>query len=141
MIEAFTPTFGILLTGGAVSFFLGALLLFQDFPKEMQLDWYWLVPATILMVIFFGWIATSGIKAQFTKNRTGLESLIGKKAQVTDTVSATGGKVFVAGEYWNAVSTGEEIKEHEWCEIISFTGLTVTVRSHQSEKENDHGHI
>ncbi len=141
VIEAFTPTFGILLTGGAVSFFLGALLLFQDFPKEMQLDWYWLVPATILMVIFFGWIATSGIKAQFTKNRTGLESLIGKKAQVTDTVSATGGKVFVAGEYWNAVSTGEEIKEHEWCEIISFTGLTVTVRSHQSEKENDHGHI
>ncbi|XWN37323.1 MAG: nodulation protein NfeD [Balneola sp.] len=140
VIEAFTPTFGILLTGGAVSFFLGALLLFQDFPKEMQLDWYWLVPATILIVVFFGWIATSGIKAQFTENRTGLESLVGKKAQVTDTVSATGGRVFVAGEYWNAVTTGEEIKEDEWCEIVSFKGLNVTVRSLQSEKENNHGH-
>lgn len=140
VIEAFTPTFGILLTGGAVSFFLGALMLFQDFPKEMQLDWYWLVPATILMVVFFGWIATSGIKAQFKENRSGLESLIGKKAQVTDTVTASGGKVFVAGEYWNAISKGEEIKELEWCEIVSFKGLTVTVRSIQSEKENDHGH-
>ncbi len=140
VIEAFTPTFGILLTGGAVSFFLGALMLFQDFPKEMQLDWYWLVPATILMVVFFGWIATSGIKAQFTENRTGLESLIGKKAEVTDTVSPSGGKVFVAGEYWNAVTTGEEIKEGEWCEIVNFHRLTVTVRSIQSEKENNHGH-
>lgn len=140
VIEAFTPTFGILLTGGAVSFFLGALLLFQDFPKEMQLDWYWLVPATILMMVFFGWIATSGIKAQFTENRSGLESLVGKKAEVTDTITASGGKVFIAGEYWNAVAVGEEIKENERCEIVSFQGLTVTVRSIQSEKENNHGH-
>src|SRR5699024_3474278 len=28
--EAFTPTFGILIAGGAVAFFLGALMLFQD---------------------------------------------------------------------------------------------------------------
>jgi membrane-bound serine protease (ClpP class) len=137
--EAFTPTFGILMTGGAVSFFLGALMLFQDFPQEMQLDWYWLVPATILMVIFFGWIATSGIKAQFTGHRTGLESLIGKKVKVIDNVDENSGRVMISGEYWNAVTEGEKIKANEWCEVVRFEGLTVTVKPYTPNKEIDHG--
>ncbi len=139
LIEAFTPTFGILITGGAVSFFLGALMLFQEFPKNMQLDWYWLVPATIMTAIFFGWIATSGIKAQFTGNRTGLESLIGKKAKVVDDVNEDGGRILISGEYWNAVTEGEEIKSNEWCEIVRFEGLTVTVKPYTPNKELDHG--
>ncbi|WP_421775517.1 NfeD family protein [Gracilimonas sp.] len=139
LIEAFTPTFGILITGGAVSFFLGALMLFQEFPKNMQLDWYWLVPATIMTAIFFGWIATSGIKAQFTGNRTGLESLIGKKAKVVDDVNENDGRVLISGEYWNAVTEGEEIESNEWCEIVRFEGLTVTVKPYTPNKEFDHG--
>jgi len=139
VLEAFTPAFGILMTGGAVSFFLGALMLFQDFPQEMQLDWYWLVPATILMVIFFGWIATSGIKAQFTGHRTGLESLVGKKAKVIDKVTENSGRVMISGEYWNAITEGEEIKSNEWCEIVRFEGLTVTVKPYTPNKEIDHG--
>lgn len=139
LIEAFTPTFGILITGGAVSFFLGALMLFQEFPKNMQLDWYWLVPATIMTAIFFGWIATSGIKAQFTGNRTGLESLIGKKAKVVDDVNEEGGRILISGEYWNAVTEGEEIESNEWCEIVRFEGLTVTVKPYTPNKEFDHG--
>jgi membrane-bound serine protease (ClpP class) len=139
LVEAFTPTFGILITGGAVSFFLGALMLFQEFPKNMQLDWYWLVPATILTVIFFGWIATSGIKAQFTGHRTGLESLIGKKAKVVDDIDEEGGRILISGEYWNAVTEGEEIESNEWCEIVRFEGLTVTVKPYTPNKELDHG--
>ncbi|WP_142455722.1 NfeD family protein [Gracilimonas mengyeensis] len=140
VIEAFTPTFGILITGGAVSFFLGALMLFQEFPAEMQLSWYWLVPATILTVIFFGWIATSGIKIQFTEHRTGLESLIGKKAKVVDTIDQNGGRIMISGEYWNAVTESDEkIKSNQWCEIVRFEGLTVTVKPHKPNKEIDHG--
>jgi membrane-bound serine protease (ClpP class) len=138
VIEAFTPTFGILMTGGAVSFFLGALMLFQEFPREMQLSWYWLVPATILTVLFFGWIVTSGIKIQFTGHRTGLESLIGKKAKVIDTVTPDGGRVMIQGEYWNAVSQ-QELNENEWCEIVRFDGLVVTVKPSPSNKESDYG--
>lgn len=140
IIEAFTPTFGILITGGAVAFFLGALMLFQEFPADMQLSWYWLVPATILTVIFFGWIATSGIKAQFSGHRTGLEALIGKKAKVIDTVTQNGGRVLFSGEYWNAVTEQDEkIKPNQWCEIVRFEGLTVTVKPYKPNKEIDHG--
>lgn len=131
IIEAFTPTFGILLTGGAVSFFLGALMLFQDLPKEMQISWYWLVPATIITVLFFSWIATAGIKAQFKEHRTGLNAHIGKKAKVVDEVSPEGGRILFEGAYWNAVSN-EIIKPGEQCEILAFEGLTVTVKPVQT---------
>ncbi|MGM0505647.1 MAG: NfeD family protein, partial [Bacteroidota bacterium] len=126
VLEAFTPTFGILLTGGAVSFFLGALMLFQDLPQEMQLSYYWLIPATLMTVLFFAWIVTSGIKAQLNEPQSGLESLIGKEVKVIETTGPDGGRVLVSGEYWNALSK-EEVPEGARARIVSFEGLTVTV--------------
>jgi membrane-bound serine protease (ClpP class) len=125
--EAFTPTFGILIAGGAVSFFLGALMLFQDLPKSMELSWAWLVPATVLTTLFFVWIVTEGVRIQFSNNVTGAESMIGKQAEVVDAINGGHGRVFVNGEYWTAVSD-EEIPEGEYCEIEKIEGLKVKVR-------------
>lgn len=125
--EAFTPTFGLLLAGGAVAFFLGVLMLFQDLPESMELSWRWLLPATVLTSLFFLWIVTFGLKIQFAGSRTGPESMIGKRARVVETVTGAGGRVFVDGEYWNAVSEGE-IDEGEACEIEEIEGLTMKVR-------------
>ncbi len=125
--EAFTPAFGLLITGGAVAFFLGALMLFQDLPEAMQVSWAWLVPATVLTTLFFLWIVTAGLKAQFAGTRTGMESMIGKRAEVVDPVDGRGGRVFVDGEYWNAVSE-REIGQGEACEIVSVDGLTMRVK-------------
>ncbi len=125
--EAFTPSFGILITGGAISFFLGALMLFQDLPENMQISWYWLVPATLLTVLFFSVIATAGIRAQFSPHRSGLESHIGKRAKVVDSINHESGRIDFAGEYWNARSESK-IKEGDWCEIVGFKGLTCYVK-------------
>lgn len=125
--EAFTPTFGILIAGGAVSFFLGALMLFQDLPKSMELSWAWLVPATVLTTLFFVWIVTEGVRIQFSNNVTGAESMIGKQAEVVDAINGGHGRVFVNGEYWTAISD-EEIPEGEYCEIEKIEGLKVKVR-------------
>ena len=126
--EAFTPTFGLLIAGGAVSFFLGALMLFQDLPESMELSWAWLIPATILTTLFFVWIVTEGIRAQFTSSKTGKESMIGRRAEVVEKINSQKGRVFVAGEYWNAVSD-EVIEKGKDCEIVGINGLTMTVRS------------
>jgi membrane-bound serine protease (ClpP class) len=126
--EAFTPTFGLLIAGGAVSFFLGALMLFQDLPKSMELSWAWLIPATILTTLFFVWIVTEGIRVQFSSSKTGKESMIGRRAEVVEKINSQKGRVFVAGEYWNAVSD-EIIEKGEYCEIIGINGLTMKVRS------------
>jgi membrane-bound serine protease (ClpP class) len=125
--EAFTPTFGILIAGGAVSFFLGALMLFQDLPESMELSWAWLIPATILTTLFFIWIVTEGIRAQFKTSKTGKESMLGKRAEVVEKINSQKGRVFVSGEYWNAVSD-EVIEKGKECEIIDIEGLTVKVK-------------
>lgn len=125
--EAFTPTFGLLIAAGAVAFFLGALMLFQDFPQAIELPWQYLIPATILTAVFFVWIATAGLRAQFAPARTGIETLVGQRAEVIDPVNRQGGRVFVAGEYWHAVSD-QEIAKGEPCEIEKVDGLTMKVR-------------
>lgn len=133
--EAFTPTFGLFIAGGSVSFFLGALMLFQDLPESMELSWAWLVPATVITALFFVWIVTEGIRAQFTESITGKESMLGKRAEVTDRIDQTNGKVFVSGEYWNATSD-DIIEEGEQCEIVDIQGLKLTVKplSRSSQK-------
>lgn len=125
--EAFTPTFGLLIAGGAVSFFLGALMLFQDLPQSMELSWAWLIPATILTTLFFVWIVTEGLRAQFSTHKTGKESMIGKRAEVIEKINSQSGRVFVNGEYWNAVSD-KVIEEGQACEIESIEGLTIKVK-------------
>lgn len=124
--EAFTPTFGILVAGGAVSFFLGALMLFQDMPDSMSISFAWLIPSTIVMVLFFIWIGFEGIRAQLTGSITGANAMIGKTAEVVDEVNEKGGRVFVMGEYWNAVSE-EKIKKGEKCTIVKVANLTLKV--------------
>jgi len=137
--EAFTPTFGLLMTGGAVAFFLGALMLFQDLPEGLELSWRWLLPSTVLTTLFFAWVVTAGIKIQFAGPRTGLEGMIGRKARVVDPVGpASPGRVFVSGEYWNAVSQ-EELEEGEECEIAAIEGLTMTVRKAGARRERHAG--
>ena len=134
--EAFTPAFGLLISGGAVSFFLGALMLFQDLPEEMQLSYYWLVPATIVTVLFFAWIVTSGIKAQFTGFHSGIESEVGREAEVTDRITPEiEGRIFHNGEYWRAESD-EILNEGDHCIIVRFEGLKVFVKS-KSKQTND----
>ena len=139
--EAFTPAFGLLITGGAVAFFLGALMLFQDLPDEMQISMYWLIPATIVTAGFFAWIVTYGIKSLFNPPRSGLESTIGKTAKVTDPIlPEQPGRVFFDGEFWTAESE-KPLNEGDICEIVEFKGLRVTVKplNQPQTKESSNG--
>ncbi|MDX1672652.1 MAG: nodulation protein NfeD [Balneolaceae bacterium] len=131
--EAFTPTFGLLIAGGAVAFFLGALMLFQDLPEPMELSLAWLIPATILTALFFVWIVSAGLKAQFSPHHTGLSTMIGKKAEVVDKVDETGGRVFINGEYWNARSS-QVLKRGEQAEVVDVHGLTMEVKPLSPDK-------
>lgn len=134
--EAFTPTFGLLVAGGSVSFFLGALMLFQDLPDSMALSWEWVLPATLLTAAFFVWIAGAGLKIQFAESRTGRESMIGRLAHVIDETGPSGGRVFINGEYWNAVSD-EPLREGEICVVDGMEGLTLQVKRQETRQPGD----
>ena len=127
VLEAFTPTFGIFITGGGIAFFIGSMMLFRDLPPSLQLSWYWLVPATLLTMLFFIIVATMGLKAQLGPVKSGQETLVGEKAEVVDPIDQHNGRVFVDGSFWKAISE-EPIEEGQQCEIIRTEGLTLHVK-------------
>ena len=101
-------------------------LLFQDLPQSLKPSWAWLLPATVLTTLFFVWIVAAGLKIQLAGPRTGPHSMIGLNAEVIERVDRAGGRVFVSGEYWNALSD-EEIEAGEVCKIEQLDGLTMKV--------------
>lgn len=126
--EAFITSYGILSVGGALSFILGGFMLFQNLPESMSISWAWLIPTTLIVVLFFIWVAFEGIRFQFKGGvLTGKDALIGKTAKVIEDVNKEGGRVFVLGEYWNAVSD-EDLVKGEKCQILAVEKLTLKVK-------------
>lgn len=135
IMEAFTPTYGILIGGGAIAFFLGALMLFQDLPEDMRISFAWLIPATVITVLFFIWIVYYGIRAQFGEKRSGVETMVGQVARAVEKIDGNRGRVLFAGEYWYARSD-QPIRKGEKCEILEVNGLTLKVKQMKEEQSS-----
>ncbi len=125
--DVYAPTHGILTAGGIISFFLGALMLFDQAGPGFQLSLSVIVPATVVTALFFIFVVGAGLRAQFLPVRAGRETLIGRVTPAVARIDAYGGKVFVEGEYWNAVSD-TAIEKDQPAEIIAVDGLTLKVK-------------
>jgi membrane-bound serine protease (ClpP class) len=127
VLDAFTPTHGVLTVGGAVAFFLGTLMLFDRGDPFLRLSLAWLVPATGVTALFFLFVVGAGIRAQQAPAKTGAEALIGQRAQALEAISPAGGRVAVEGEIWAARSP-DPIGAGQPVEIVGREGLTLAVR-------------
>jgi membrane-bound serine protease (ClpP class) len=123
--EAFTPTFGVLTTGGIVCFFLGSLMLFEDAPLKLPLTF--LIPATVVTALFFVFVVAKGLQAQFRPVKVGRETIVGRTVEAVTAIDGQTGKVFFEGEYWNAVSD-TPVQAGEHVEIVAQDGLMVRVK-------------
>jgi membrane-bound serine protease (ClpP class) len=125
--DIYAPTHGVLTVGGVVSFFFGALMLFDRADPAFRLSLSIIIPATVVTALFFIAVVGAGLRAQFLPVRAGRETMLGKVTPALVRIDATGGKVFIEGEYWNAASetvveTGQPV------EVIGFAGLTLKVK-------------
>lgn len=129
LAEAFTPTFGALALGGAVSFVFGSALLF-DAPG-LAVPWATILSMTAIMGAFTVFAGGKALAAQRRQPTTGREALIGSTATVRSLFDEQGsGAVHTAGETWNAVlapgsqspSVGDRVQ------IESRRGYTLVVR-------------
>jgi membrane-bound serine protease (ClpP class) len=127
IVDVYAPTHGVLTAGGIVAFFLGSLMLFDRSEPLLRLSLSFIIPATALTAAFFIFIVTAGLRAQFLPVKAGAETMLGKTAKVLAPISAQSGKVFVEGEYWNAVSDAPII-EGQLAEITAIEGLTLKVK-------------
>ena len=127
MVDIFAPTHGVLTAGGVVAFFLGALMLFNRSDPAFRLSLTYILPATLVTAAFFLFVVGAGLRAQFLPVRVGKETLLGKIIPALARIDASGGKVFVEGEYWNAISEIPIEADHS-AEIVAVDGLTLRVK-------------
>ena len=126
IVDVFAPTHGVLTAGGVVAFFLGSLMLFDRSEPFFRLSLAWIAPATGVTALFFMFIAGAGLQAQLWPAKVGAETLVGQTTKALTAIDAKGGRVFIEGEYWNAVSE-TPIAEGQDVEIVGVKGLTLKV--------------
>ena len=125
--DIYAPTHGVLTFGGIVAFFLGALMLFNRADPVFRLSVTYIIPATAVTALFFICVVGAGLRAQRLPVRAGRETMVGKTVAAVARIDSQGGKVFVEGEYWNAVSQ-TPIEPGQPAEIVGIDGLTLKVK-------------
>jgi membrane-bound serine protease (ClpP class) len=130
IIDVFAPTHGVLTVGGIVAFFLGALMLFDE--PAFRLSWKFVLPATLLTAAFFAFVVGAGLRAQFLPVKAGIQTMLGKTAPALTRIDTQSGKLFVEGEYWDALSD-VPIEPGQPVEIVRIDGLTLKVKPKPQE--------
>jgi len=127
IFDVFAPTHGVLTAGGIISFLIGSLMLFNRGDPLFRLSLGYIIPATLVTTAFFIFVVGKGLRAQRLPVKTGVETMIGKTVTALTPIDSLGGKVFIEGEYWNAVSDVPIAKDRS-AEISAMKGLTLKVK-------------
>ena len=126
IIDAFAPTHGVLTAGGIVAFFIGSLMLFDRSDPVYRLSLGLIVPATAVTALFFLFVIGAGLRAQLRPAKVGTETLVGRTTKALTGIDMTGGRVFIEGEHWKAISDAP-IAQGQMVEVVGVQGLTLKV--------------
>ncbi|HWD94661.1 MAG TPA: nodulation protein NfeD [Verrucomicrobiae bacterium] len=127
VVDVYSPTHGVLTGGGILAFFLGALMLFNRSDPAFHLSLSYIISGTVVTALFFIFVVGAGVRAQLLPIRAGRETMLGKVTAAAERIDATGGKVFVEGEWWNAVSE-TPVEPGQSVEIVAIDGLKLKVK-------------
>jgi membrane-bound serine protease (ClpP class) len=124
VLEAHFASHGVLGAGGTVALILGALMLI-DGPPEMRIHLATALSVSIPFALITMFLLSLAIRARRSKSLMGGEGLLNEIGEARTTL-APAGKVFVHGEYWDAVSSspvepGGEVR------VVSIEGLKLRV--------------
>ena len=128
IFDLYAPTHGVLTVGGIVSFLIGSLMLFNRADPLFRLSLSYIIPATLITAGFFVFVIGQGLRAQRLPVKAGAETLVGRTATALTAIDSHGGKIFIEGEYWNAVSD-TPIRQGEVAEVAAVRGLTLKLKS------------
>jgi len=126
IFDIYAPTHGVLTMGGIISFLIGSLMLFNRADPLFRLSLSYIIPATLVTAAFFVFVIGKGLRAQRLPVKAGAETMVGKTVTTLTPIDSRGGRIFIEGEYWNAVSN-IPIEKGEAVEIAAVQGLTLKV--------------
>ncbi|HIP99558.1 TPA: nodulation protein NfeD, partial [Candidatus Bipolaricaulota bacterium] len=128
VLDAFTPTNGILTTGGVVSLIIGSFSLFDIQSPVIGLSWVTVVATVGTLTLILVFIISKGLLAQRQPARP-LTSMAGLTGVAKGDL-APEGWVLVRGEYWRARCEGEPAKEGDEIVVLRKEGRRLIVRRH-----------
>ncbi len=103
VLEAKFTSHGILGIGGAVAMVMGAVILVNGPIPEMRIRWSTAIGLALPFSAITLLLLSLVVRARHNKVVTGAEGMLGTVGS-TITELAPEGKVFVRGEYWDAVA-------------------------------------
>jgi membrane-bound serine protease (ClpP class) len=127
IMEILTPTYGPLTIGGIVSMSIGSIMLINSSAEFLQISKPLIFAVIGTTAVFFIFALGAVIKAMKSKPTTGKEGLTGAIGKAASDINSKGGKVFIRGEYWNAVSD-RKVKKDSKIEVTEVNGLTLKVK-------------
>ncbi|WP_194438948.1 NfeD family protein [Vibrio fluminensis] len=132
--EGFSPSFGILGVGGIVAFVLGSIFLIDsDIPGfQIALPLIFGVAAVSAVII----LLTIALLLRIRKKgvTTGVETMTGQLAIVTDSFIEGRGRVQLNGALWSALYEGQEpLQTGDKVEVTQIEGLTLTVKKQHAK--------
>jgi membrane-bound serine protease (ClpP class) len=104
---------------------LGAVLLVDSPVPEMRIRWGVAVAVSLGFTVITVFLLSLVIRAHRSKVRTGIESLPGRHAVAVEDL-APSGRIFLDGDYWNAISS-VPVAKGKSVRVKQLSGLTVYV--------------
>jgi len=127
VLEALTPTFGPLITGGVISMLFGSLLLVNTDVPYLKVSLGVIISAVTVTALFFAFGLAMALKAMRRKPTTGIQGLTGLEGEARTSINNKGGTVFIHGELWKAYSD-ESIKKGDPIIVEEVKGLKLKVK-------------
>ncbi|MDM7203000.1 MAG: NfeD family protein, partial [Thermodesulfobacteriaceae bacterium] len=126
-LETQITSHGLLTLGGIISLILGSLILFGNNPPALRVYTPFLLTVVATFAFLFGTITYFAVKSLRKKPVTGSEELLGTEGRALTEIDASGGKVFLHGEIWQAYSE-EKIPKDSKVMVIEKKGLRLKVK-------------
>ena len=126
VLDAFTPTNGILTLGGAVGLLIGSLTLFDSPDRSIGLSWATVLSVVGVVTLLSLFVLSKGFAIQRKRPVTGTASLLGMTGTVRRALDPEGA-VFAHGEYWTARAVDESIEVGEVVRVVRMEGRTLIV--------------
>ncbi|HYD17334.1 MAG TPA: nodulation protein NfeD [Patescibacteria group bacterium] len=127
--EAFSPSFGALGIGGAISFAVGATMLIDSVDPNFGVDPWLIAAVTVGSLGFLSVLLAVAFKAQRSATMTGQEELKQTPGEVLNW-SQGQGEVRITGEIWRASAASPEfiINPGDRVKVVEIDGLRLIVR-------------
>lgn len=120
------PGFGVFGIGGVIAFVLGSIMLINAPVPEMRPTMSIVITFALGVSLIFLFLTYKVYQSVRKKVETGQEGLTGEVGVARSEITSDSGKVFVHGEWWNAVSD-ETIPEGARVKVESLENFILKV--------------